>query len=124
MQSVAEPRVAEGLAIKWDLQTSHQLKLQKIIVQSDALGVVDCMNHIAFSEVLEPIMLDCTELVNLFSFVSVMFIRRNCNVDVHHLIRICKTVGCNLDGLYPRAEHLFCLFACCWLLMMLCLHKK
>ncbi|XP_058784919.1 putative disease resistance RPP13-like protein 1 [Vicia villosa] len=78
------PEVAEILAIRWSLQLAKELKLNCLIIQSDALTAVDCINGIVEDAVLEPIAADCRFFLSSFSCASVMFIRRTDNVDAHN----------------------------------------
>ncbi|XP_058776202.1 uncharacterized protein LOC131650515 [Vicia villosa] len=101
----AAPMVAEILAIRWSLQLAKELELNRLIIQSDAPTAVDCINGVAKDAVLEPIAADCRFLLNSFSCTSVMYIRRNENVDAHNVARLGKLLGSRtwLNG-YPAEE--------------------
>lgn len=88
------------------------LKLKKIIVHSNALAVVDYVNHIGVSVVLEPLVLDCNFLMKQFDVVSVTFLRRELNSDAHHMAGIGKIVGCrSWLGCIPNLDFPFVPFA-------------
>ncbi|KAI5421996.1 hypothetical protein KIW84_045446 [Lathyrus oleraceus] len=50
-----ELSIAKSLAIRWGLQIAKDLKLDKVLVQSDVMFVVDCINAFEFSIVLDNI---------------------------------------------------------------------
>ncbi|XP_058739812.1 uncharacterized protein LOC131611980 [Vicia villosa] len=105
MEVSVSPSTAEAMAIRWGLQVARDLKLQKIVVQSDALVVVDCVNKMDFSVVLEPIVLDCSEIKLYFDVVTVMYVSRNFNTDAHHMVSIGKTAGCRTWlGFIPKLD--------------------
>ncbi|XP_058757305.1 uncharacterized protein LOC131630541 [Vicia villosa] len=101
-----EPVVAEILAIRWSLGIAADLKFERIILQSDALGVVDCINGHRSIAVIDHITEDCRILLNSFSFSSVMFIPRSSNVDAHNLVVLSKRLGSRTWlGSYPMEDH-------------------
>lgn len=65
-----------------------ELKLKMILVHSYAIIMVNCVNMIKVCAVLEPITLDCIVFLKNFAEASVMFVGRNLNVEVCHLIGI------------------------------------
>lgn len=74
-----EPSIAELLAIQRGLQISNDLKLEKLLVQSDVMFVVDCINAVEFSTNLENIVVNCRFLLDNFKEASVRFLSRNSN---------------------------------------------
>lgn len=54
-----DPALAEMLAIRWCLSLARNLQIQKIIIHSDCTTVVDCVNGVKKSVVLDPITEDC-----------------------------------------------------------------
>lgn len=98
-----DPATAEALAIRWCLQIAAELKLDKILVQSDALNVVDCLNGVISSAILDPLILDCKHILSSFKQFAVMFISRNLNVDVHYMVGVGNVVGSNKwMGIIPK----------------------
>lgn len=89
----ADPATAEALAIRWSLQKTQELNLDRVLVQSDALVVVDCLNDINFSAALEPLISYCKLIMSSFSQCTVMFISRNLNLDAHHMVGVGNLVG-------------------------------
>ncbi|XP_058784773.1 uncharacterized protein LOC131659623 [Vicia villosa] len=88
-----DPLVAEILGIRWSLQLAKSLNLERILVQSDCLNAVDCINSVVHFAVLEPIAIDCRSLLGSFAVASVMFIKRSCNVEAHSLVGIGNSLG-------------------------------
>lgn len=87
-ESFMEPSIAEVLALRWGIQVAMELKLKTILVHSYAIIMVDYVNMIKVCVVLEPITLDCIVFLKNFAEASVMFVGRNLNVEVRHLIGI------------------------------------
>lgn len=74
-----EPTIAKLLAIIWSLQLAKQLSLKKVLVQSDVLVAVDCINLIIYNASLDIIASDNRELLENFRTCSIMFLSRTCN---------------------------------------------
>lgn len=53
------PQAAEAVAICWSLQVVQKLKVNRIIIQFDALHVVDCINSISVLTDIGHIVEDC-----------------------------------------------------------------
>ncbi|XP_058759872.1 uncharacterized protein LOC131633172 [Vicia villosa] len=102
---LVDPSIAELLAIRWCILLAADLKMNKIVFQSDALVVVDCINSISCNASLDPIAAECRLLLSSFSFSSVMFIPRVCNSDAHNVVLLGKAYGSRtwLDG-FPGAN--------------------
>lgn len=64
-----EPVLAEALAIRWCLQLAKEKGLQDIIIQSDALAVVECFRGSNSLASIDLIVLDCKALMEDFSSV-------------------------------------------------------
>lgn len=64
-----------------------------VLVQSDALMVVDCINGIQDFAAIKSIAADCRKFLKCFSLAYIMFISRNCNVDAHNLVSLDKQLG-------------------------------
>ncbi|XP_058775075.1 uncharacterized protein LOC131649326 [Vicia villosa] len=87
------PNVAELLAIRWCLGIASALKVDRILVQSDAKSVIDCINGSVIDAVLEPVAEDCRWLLNRFNLAYVMFLSRELTVDAHNLVRLGNLYG-------------------------------
>ncbi|XP_058766067.1 uncharacterized protein LOC131639600 [Vicia villosa] len=99
---MVEPLVAELPAIRWCLGVAMEMKLDRILLQSNALEVVDCINGCQHIAAFEHIAEDCRLGLNSFKFAVVMFIPRNINVDAHNLVGIGKRIGSRAClGSYP-----------------------
>ncbi|MCI32683.1 hypothetical protein A2U01_0053897 [Trifolium medium] len=92
MLSVA-PVVVEIQALRWGLSLAIDLHMDRIVVQSDYLNAVDCINLVSNFAVIDHIDADCRFLLDKFCFSSVMFISRSCNLEAHNLVGIVKVVG-------------------------------
>ncbi|CAI8589601.1 unnamed protein product [Vicia faba] len=75
------------------LQLVSELKFDRVIIQSDAQVVVDCVISISSIAVLDPIMMDCNVLISNLSDCVVMFIRRALNFDAHHMVGVGRNYG-------------------------------
>ncbi|XP_058732761.1 uncharacterized protein LOC131604333 [Vicia villosa] len=95
-----EPAIAEALAIRWCLKMAAKLKLERILVQSDCLNIVECINGVSKLVVADHIAADCRDLFKCFSLASVMFIPRVRNVEAHRLVKFGHSIGSRtwLDG--------------------------
>lgn len=65
----------------------HALKLDKIMVQFDAMIDVDCINEIYFSMPLDNIVVDCRLLLSSFKETYIMYLNMNLTGDAHHLVK-------------------------------------
>ncbi|XP_058734240.1 uncharacterized protein LOC131605971 [Vicia villosa] len=92
LTSFVTPGTAEALGIRWGLQLADDLKLDKVVLQSDALGVVDYVNGVISVPDLDPIVMDCRSLRSFLISSTVMFIGRDVNTDAHSLVGIGKSV--------------------------------
>ncbi|XP_058726925.1 uncharacterized protein LOC131598327 [Vicia villosa] len=105
--SFVNPDAAEALGIRWGMQLANDFNLEEVMFQSDALGVVDCVNGVCSLPDIEPIVLDCCLLRNHFKFSSVMFIGRESNTDAHNMVGIGKLVGSRTWlGVIPLIEEI------------------
>lgn len=68
-----DPLVAEALAVRWALSIAVDFKLYSVVLFSDALTVVDCINQVEQVAILDPIALDCVNLFQSFSvYLSIL----------------------------------------------------
>ncbi|XP_058787163.1 uncharacterized protein LOC131661587 [Vicia villosa] len=88
-----EASLAEMMAIRWCIQLAVELKLDKVVFQSDAQVVVDCINSIISIAVLEPLAAECRSLLSGVTFGSVIFIPRSCNSEAHNIVSLGKLYG-------------------------------
>lgn len=113
--TIVEPVVAEILAICLGFRMAKDLKVERVLVQSDALLVVDYINDIQKYAEIEPIMADYRELLASFSVSYIMFISRNCNIDTHKLVSWDKQLGSRtwLRGVLVEDPIMFVPFSSC-----------
>ncbi|XP_058783870.1 uncharacterized protein LOC131658613 [Vicia villosa] len=101
------PGSAEALGIRWGMQLAKVFKLDDVVFQSDALGVVDCVNGVCSMPDLDPIVSECILLRNNFKSSTVMFVGRESNTDAHSLVGIGKLVGSRTWlGVIPLIEEI------------------
>ncbi|XP_058763226.1 uncharacterized protein LOC131636630 [Vicia villosa] len=97
-----EVAMAETLAIRWSLNLARSKNIEKVLVQSDCLSAVDCINCFSNIAVLEPIAADCRNLCNSFNCAFVVFIPRSQNFVAHNLARCGYREGdCMWEGETP-----------------------
>lgn len=89
-----DPAMAETLAIRWCLGLAKERGLQDIIIQSDALNVVECFRGSNSLACIELIILDCKALMSDFNSVSVVYISRDLNALAHRLVGYAMQCGC------------------------------
>ncbi|XP_058724687.1 uncharacterized protein LOC131596129 [Vicia villosa] len=89
----ANPVTAETLAIHWSLQLAKELKVERILVQSDALSVVNCIISLSLLTDIDHVVLNCQTFLRSFKFASVVFISRAFNCDAHNLVGLGKRLG-------------------------------
>ncbi|XP_058760957.1 uncharacterized protein LOC131634317 [Vicia villosa] len=87
------PLIGETLAIRWSLQVAKELKVERILVQSDALSVVDCINAVSVRADIDHVIRDCQFLLSSFKFASVVFINRSFNSDAHSFVGLGNRFG-------------------------------
>jgi len=85
--------LAEALGLRWCLSVAKDLRLNKVVVESDAATVVDCINGKAIMAAIDPIIQDCCSILNLFAEIKVTAISRTQNSVAHELVRMSKVVG-------------------------------
>jgi len=61
---------------RWCMQLAKDQRIKEIVVQTDALAVVECIRGSNSIASIEHIVADCKTLMNAFSKVSVSFISR------------------------------------------------
>jgi len=68
-ESIAtDPCIAEALGAGWCLQLARDQGLQKLEIQIDALVVADCISGKSSNANLDPIIVDCVDLLKHFCF--------------------------------------------------------
>ncbi|XP_058746601.1 uncharacterized protein LOC131619536 [Vicia villosa] len=103
--SFVAPGTAEALGIRWDLQLAKEPELDKVVLQSDALAVVDCINGVSLVLDLDPIVMDCRSFRSSLFSSTVMFIGRDADTDALSLVGIGKLVDSRTWlGVIPRNE--------------------
>lgn len=85
--------LVEILALRWCLQLALDLRLDRIVVQSDTLSVVDWVNFVHPQVVLELVAQDVRLLLRSFCEASVMFVSRKCNLNAHNFVGLGKQLG-------------------------------
>jgi hypothetical protein len=65
---VIDPCMAEALGVRWCLQLAHNQGLQRVQIQIDALVVAECIIGKRTNASLEPIIVDCIELLSTCNF--------------------------------------------------------
>ncbi|PNY04967.1 ribonuclease H [Trifolium pratense] len=91
---LVDPLLAEALAIRWCLQVAKDQNLKEVIIQSDALVVVECIRGSNSIACIELIVTDCKLLMSTFSSVSINYVCRDLNVLAHRLVGYAMQVGC------------------------------
>lgn len=88
-----------------DFVFGKELKLERVLVQSDVLVIMDCINSILKFVVIEPIAADCRFFLSKFKVAFVMYLSRTLNVDAHKLVGMGKLYGSRtwIEG-YPILE--------------------
>lgn len=66
--------LANVLTIRRGLRITTNLSLDCVLVQYDAFTILDCINLVKISSVLESIMLDCIIIISNIKEVIAMFI--------------------------------------------------
>lgn len=87
------PTLAKALGVKWGLQTGMELNLQKVVIESDAAEVVNCINRKSSLAAIDPIIQDCWDIMNLLGEALVVHIRRNANSAAHGMVGVTKLLG-------------------------------
>ena len=80
---ITDPVMAETLAIRWCLNLAKERALQDIIIQSDALAVVECFRGSNSLACIALIILDCKVLMNELNSVSVNHVSRDLYALAH-----------------------------------------
>ena len=103
------PMLAKAVGLRWCLSVAKDLLINKVVVESDAATVVDCINGKAIMAAIDPIIQDCCSILNMFKDIKVTAISRNQNF-AHELVQMSKVVGSkNWVGTVPhQISHLLC----------------
>lgn len=98
--------MSEALTIRWFLKFALDFDLKNILVFSDALTVVDCINDLDFSTALEPIILDCLSFCNSVKDCIYLYLNHAFNMCVHSLVVLGHDVGLAWTFPIDRKFHL------------------
>lgn len=105
MVSIVSMCVAEAYAIRWGLQLAQALHLEKILILSNALYMVNCVHGLCTLEEVKIVVEDCGLLATNFKESFILFVGRKFVVDAHHLVWIGKVLGSrSWDGFIPSFE--------------------
>ncbi|XP_058742583.1 uncharacterized protein LOC131615095 [Vicia villosa] len=88
-----DPLTVEMLAIRWSIRLALDLKIERLVVQSDCLNVVDCVNSVAVFATIEPVAEDVRCLLSHFLFASLMYVGRKFNTEAHSLVGAGNILG-------------------------------
>lgn len=94
-----------------------------MLIQSDPLNAMDCINFILVVANLDHIVVDCRSLLGSFKFASVMFLSTCFIMDARHMANMAKVVGSKLlvGVLFWYCTSCFC---CCQFGMMKLIFSK
>lgn len=67
------------MSIRWPLKLVLNLKIHSVLVFSNAITIVNYINVLDFSAVLEPIVLDSLMLCNSFKDCTCLYLNRDFN---------------------------------------------
>lgn len=102
MEASVSVTVAEAYAIRRGLQLAQELKLDRILLHSDALNVINCIHGLCALEEINLVVGDCCSLVGSFKDVAILFVGRKNVFDAHNLVGIGYVVGFrNWNGFLP-----------------------
>jgi ribonuclease HI len=96
MGSSTDPVTAEALAARRAVEVSHMLGLRKIILEGDALQIVQALQSTDGGKYSYGLLIeDMQQLLRRFSEFSVQFVRREANGAAHKLARLALSMGEN-----------------------------
>lgn len=81
------PRVIEALGFRFALTTALEWNWPRIIVEGDALQIVQSLNQIRSYADSDTIILDCIKLASYFAFYNFAHVKRDCNRVVHFVVK-------------------------------------
>lgn len=96
--------VAEAMAVRWALKLAKDLHIPSVMIQSDALEVVDCNNQVSSVAVLEPLVLDCLNLLKSFQFATLLYVNRSHILEAHNLVGLGYMLGSRTWLGYPSSD--------------------
>lgn len=67
--------------------------MERLVVRSNCLNIVDCINDLIHFVVIEHIALDGRVLLSNFRTASVMFLPRLCKTEAHKLVGVGFALG-------------------------------
>lgn len=79
--------VAESLALRWAVELTVHNGYTTLEVESDCVVVVNAFHHDHDVSMMELIIQDLRLLFGSFSFFSMNFICRSCNIVAHHVAK-------------------------------------
>ncbi|CAJ2652968.1 unnamed protein product [Trifolium pratense] len=88
-----DPIMAEALGVRWAIQFVREQGLHSVCIFSDAENVVNCIAKKVKIDAIEMVAQDCRELLSSLPNVSVLFVRRDQNIDAHNLASLARLVG-------------------------------
>lgn len=88
-----DPLLAEALGVRWGLQLAMEQQLEEVIILTDVLMVVNCINGKSFIATIDLVIEDCKVLMNVIGSVSVSHIGRQLNMEAYNSVGIAKAVG-------------------------------
>ncbi|PNX86195.1 Isoflavone-7-O-methyltransferase [Trifolium pratense] len=91
-----DPVMAEALSVRWAFQFVREQGLHSVCIFSDAANVVDCISNKVKIDAIEMVAQDCRELLSSLPNVSVLFVRRDQNIDAHNLASLPRLVEIEL----------------------------
>lgn len=85
--------MVEAYAIRWGLQVAQALNVDEILLQLDALNVINYIHGLCVLEEVNLVVGDSCSLVRKFKDVVILFVGRKFVADAHHLVGIGKILA-------------------------------
>lgn len=82
---LVDPLLAETMGLRWSISVALILSLSRPTFLTDGETVVNWMLNRTVRAVIDPIVLDCKQMLSQLEGATIMHIRRNINTDAHHL---------------------------------------
>ncbi|GAU32098.1 hypothetical protein TSUD_292220 [Trifolium subterraneum] len=90
---VVTPIIADALGLRWAIQTSISQGIQCLSFACDALEVVNCINSKCVVASIDPVIKDCTNLLENIPYAMVYHVSRKLNREAHDLASLARYVG-------------------------------
>jgi hypothetical protein len=87
------PILAEALGLRWAIQTAISQGIQHISFACDTLEVINCVNNKSVVSFINPIIIDCKNLLENIPSAMVYHVSRELNREAHDLASLAKNVG-------------------------------